>query len=122
MIIVMLNWIKKLFGFKDTQPCPETQNTATVTDSPLTNAAHMVTPVDVVPAAEPTVSVVAAEPLAAGKTPGKQEKQPPAKPRKKTQDKVPLVAGVEEAAGRGRKTPADKPGTIKTTSVKSRKK
>ena len=57
----MLNWIKKLFGINDAQTLPETQNTVTITEIPVANAAHMVTPVVAEPVAEP---VIVPEPVA----------------------------------------------------------
>lgn len=133
----MLNWIKKLFGINDAQTLPETQNTVTITEIPVANAAHMVTPVVAEPVAEPVIvpepvavaepvavvePVVVAEPVAAGKKPGKKEKKTPAKPKKKAEAEILLTAKVEEPVRKGRKTPAPKPATIKTTTVKSRKK
>ena len=119
----MLNWIKKLFGIKNTQTCPETQNNVVIDEMPMENAAHMVTPVVAEPVAEP---VVVPEPVAvveaAGKKPGKKEKKTPAKPKKKAETEIKLTVTVEEPVRKGRKTPADKPATIKTTTVKSRKK
>ena len=127
----MLNWIKKLFGINDAQTLPETQNTVTITEIPVANAAHMVTPVVAEPVAEPVIvpepvavvePVAVAEPVAAGKKPGKKEKKTPAKPKKKAEAEILLTAKVEEPVRKGRKTPAPKPATIKTTTVKSRKK
>lgn len=143
----MLNWIKKLFGIKNTQTCPETQNNVVIDEMPMENAAHMVTPVVAEPVAEPVVvpepvavvepvvvpepvavvePVVVPEPVAvveaAGKKPGKKEKKTPAKPKKKAETEIKLTVTVEEPVRKGRKTPADKPATIKTTTVKSRKK
>lgn len=133
----MLNWIKKLFGIKNTQTCPETQNNVVIDEMPMENAAHMVTPVVAEPVAEPVVvpepvavvepvvvpePVAVVEPVAAGKKPGKKEKKTPAKPKKKAETEIKLTVTVEEPVRKGRKTPADKPATIKTTTVKSRKK
>lgn len=127
----MLNWIKKLFGIKNIQTCPETQNTVVIDEIPMENAAHMVTPVVAEPVAEsvtvvePVVvpePVAVVEPVAAGKKPGKKEKKTPAKPKKKAETEIKLTVTVEEPVRKGRKTPADKPATIKTTTVKSRKK
>ncbi len=145
----MLNWIKKLFGIKNTQTCPETQNNVVIDEMPMENAAHMVTPVVAEPVAEPVVvpepvavvepvvpepvavvvepvvvpePVAVVEPVAAGKKPGKKEKKTPAKPKKKAETEIKLTVTVEEPVRKGRKTPADKPAAIKTTTVKSRKK
>ena len=133
----MLNWIKKLFGINDAQTLPETQNTVTITEIPVVNAAHIVTPVAAEPVEEPVIvpepvavaepvivpePVAVAEPVAAGKKPGKKEKKTPAKPKKKAETEILLTAKVEEPVRKGRKTPAPKPATIKTTTVKNRKK
>lgn len=126
----MFNWIKKLFGIKNTQTCPETQNNVAIDEMPMENTAHMVTPVVVPepvaelvvvpePVAEP---VVVPEPVVAGKKPGKKEKKPPARPKKKAETEIKLTATVEEPVRKDRKPPADKPATIRTTTVKSRKK
>jgi len=114
----MLNWIKKLFGIKNTQPCPETQDT-------MVDAVYADYSVDQsVAVAEPVVApepVAVAEPVAAGKQPGKKEKKTPAKPKKKAETKITVVV-AEEPVRKGRKTSALLPATIKTTTTKSRKK